>query len=438
MSSLEQVAQQATRLLRQYKISDYEISLNTGSGITTTVRLGKVEALQYHLGKNFDIFVYIGQKKGYASSLDLSQDGLNKTIESAYLIAKYTHDDPFNGLAPKALMAFNAPDLDLYHPWDLSAQRSIDLAKECESIGLQQSEIDNSQGAEVSSFQEQMLYTNSRGLVALQNTTRHSLNCGLIAKRLDDKQTGYEYTTTLDAKEMESPKQVGEKAALLAQQKLNAKSLNARKCPVIFIPRLSNGIFSQLLGALNGSNQYQKSTFLLDSMDRLILPESISLIEDPLVKKTLNARAFDQDGVLKRQQYFVQNGRVCSYIMGQYCANQLGLKTTANAGGVNNVMITPNFSGGLDEMIKTMNKGLVVTELMGQGINLTTGDYSRGAAGFWVENGEIQYPVSGITIASNLKDMFLGVVHIGNDIDRRNNIKVGSVLVNQMAIAGQL
>jgi PmbA protein len=437
MSSLEQTAQLAIDLLKQYKVSDYEISLGSSSGVSTAVRLGEVETLQYHLDKNFEINVYMGQKKGHASSVDLSKDSLNKTIESACLIAKYTQEDPFNGLAPKDLMAFDVPDLDLYHPWDLDAQHSIDLAKACEEIALEQNEIDNSEGAEVSSFQGEGLYANSNGLIATQSSTRHSLNCSLIAKRDDDMQTAYEYTTALDANDLESPQQVGMKAALLAQQKLGAQSLASQKCPVIFTSRLSGGLFAQLLGALGGSRQYKKSTFLLNSIDQIVIPESLSLFEQPFVKKTLGAKAFDRDGVLKREQYFVQDGRVKSYVMGQYSANQLGLKTTANAGGTNNVNVTANFDGGLEAMIKVMGKGLVVTELMGQGVNATTGDYSRGALGFWVENGEIQYPVSGLTIAGNLKDMLLDIGHVGTDIDQRSNLKVGSVLINQMTIAGE-
>ena len=437
MFTLEKTAQLAIELLKKYQVSDYEIALESSSGVSTSVRLGKVETLQYHLDQNFEINVYFGKKKGHASSVDISKSSLDKTIESACLIAKYTQDDPFNGLAPKELMAFDAPDLDLYHPWDLDAQHSIDIAIACEEAALAQDEINNSEGAEVSSFQGESLYANSNGLIATQNATSHSLSCSLIAQRGDDMQTAYEYTTALDANELEASQKVGKKAAKLAQQKLGAHSIPSQKCPVIFTSRLSGGLFSQLLGALGGSRQYKKSTFLLNSIDTIVLPEDISLREHPFAKKTLGAKAIDRDGVLKRAQYFVENGRVKSFVMGQYSANQLGLKTTANAGGVSNVIVESNFDGGLDEMIKTMDKGLVVTELMGQGVNGTTGNYSRGALGFWVENGEIQYPVSGLTIAGNLKDMLLGIVSVGNDVDYRSNIKVGSVLIEQMTIAGE-
>jgi microcin-processing peptidase 1. Unknown type peptidase. MEROPS family U62 len=290
-SSLKQTAQLTIDLLKQYNVSDYEISLGSSSGVSTSVRLGEVETLQYHLDKSFDINVYMGQKKGHASSVDLSKESLNKTIESACLIAKYTQDDPFNGLAPKDIMAFDVPDLDLYHPWDLDAQHSIDLAKECEAIALEQDEIDNSEGSEVSSFEGEGLYANSNGLIATQSSTRHSLHCSLIAKRGDDKQTAYEYTTALDANDLSSPKLVGMKAAELAQQKLGAQSLPSQKCPIIFTPRLSGGLFSQLLGALGGSRQYKKSTFLLNSIDQIVLPESVSLFELSVCQKNIRSQS---------------------------------------------------------------------------------------------------------------------------------------------------
>jgi PmbA protein len=437
MTSLEQTAHRSIALLKKYQVSDYEISLGSSSGVSTVVRLGEVETLQYHLDQSFDVNVFFGKKKGHASSVDTSQDSLEKTIESACLIAKYTQEDPFNGLAPKELMAFDVPDLDLYHPWDLDAQQSIELAKTCEESALAQNEIDNSDGAEVSSFQGESLYANSNDLITTKNTTHHSLNCSLIAKRGNDMQTGYEYTTALDAKDLQRPEHVGKTAAKYAQEKLGARSIASQKCPVIFTSRLSGGLFSSLLSALSGGSQYKKSTFLLNSIDKIVLPENISLYENPFAKKTLGAKAIDLDGVLKRKQYFIKDGCVQSYVMGQYSANQLGLKTTANAGGVSNVIIEENFDGGLKEMIKSMGKGLVVTEMMGQGVNGITGDYSRGALGFWVENGEIQCPVSGLTIAGNLKDMLLGIVHVGNDVDRRSNFKVGSVLINQMTVAGE-
>jgi len=250
-------------------------------------------------------------------------------------------------------------------------------------------------------------------------------------------QTAFEYSIALDSGDLMSPSRVGQKAARFAQKKLGSQHLMSQKCPVIFIPRQASGLFSQLLGALSGSRQFKKTSFLLDSIDKFVLADTISIYEDPLQLKTLGSRAFDLDGVLKNKQFFVKDGRVVTYMMGQYSANQLGLKTTANAGGVSNCHIQSNYDGGLDELTQDMKKGLIVTDLMGHGINATTGDYSRGASGFWVDNGEIQYPVSGITIAGNLKTMLKNIVYVGNDIDSRSNIKVGSTLINEMTIAGE-
>jgi PmbA protein len=435
--SLENTAQLAIDLLKQHPISDYEIALGSSTGVSTLVRLGKVETLEYHLDKSFDISVYINGKKGNASSVDLSKTGLQKAIEAACLIAKYTQSDPFNGLAPKDLMAFNAPDLDLYHPWDLNPTLSIDMAKSCEAAALAQTGIDNSDGAELSSFQGSGLYANSNGLIATQKGTRHSLNCSVIAKDAREMQTAYDYTTALDSQDLQTPEVLGKNAAKLALEKLNSSAVNSQKCPIIFTSKVSGALFAKLLSALSGGAQYKKSTFLLNSLDALVLPDKISLLENPHAQKTLGAKAFDLDGVLKRRQYFVQDGRVKSYIMGQYSANQMGLKTTANAGGVNNIIVKHSFDESLTDLIKTMHQGLVVTEMMGQGVNGITGDYSRGASGFWVENGQISHAVSNVTIAGNLKTMLLGIESIANDVDYRNNIKVGSVLIKQMTLAGK-
>jgi PmbA protein len=438
MNSLEQTTQLVIDLIQQNKATDFEFAVGKSSGVSTAVRLSKVETLQYHLDTNFDVSVYFGKSKGQATSVDLSKESLRKSIESACMIAKYTQEDPFNGLAPKDRMAWNAPDLDLYHPWNLDAKQSIDIAKECEQAALDQDEIDNSDGAELSSYEGETFYANSNGLVTNIRNTMHSLHCSLIAKRDSEMQTAYEYSIALDSNDLFSPSKIGKKAARFAQKKLGSRNLKSQKCSVIYIPRQSSGLFSQLLGALSGSRQFKKSTFLLNSLDQLILTESLSVYENPLQLKTLGARPFDLDGVLKKKQFFVKNGKVVSYLMGQYSANQLGLKTTANAGGASNCYVESNYDGGLEDLTKDMNKGLIVTDLMGHGINPTTGDYSRGASGFWVENGEIQYPVSGITIAGNLKTMLKNIVHVGNDIDLRSNLKVGSTLIEEMTIAGEV
>ena len=437
MNTLEQTTQLAIELIKQQKVSDFEISVGKSSGVSTTVRLSNVETLQYHLDTSFNVSVYIGKNKGQATSVDLSKASLKNAIESACLIAKYTQEDPFNGLAPSERMAWDTPNLDLYYPWNLDANKSIEIAKECEQIALEQSEINNSDGAELSSFEGESVYANSNGLIANLKSSRHSLYCSLIAKRGDEMQTAYEYSVAIDSNDLTAPSKIGLEAARLAQEKLGSRHLGPQKCPIIFTSRQSSGIFSQLLGALSGSRQYKKTSFLLESLGSQVLPESISIYEDPLKLKTLGSRAFDQDGVLKKKQFFVKEGIVSSYLMGQYSANQMGLESTANAGGVSNCCVNSNFDGGITELTKSMDRGLIVTDLMGHGVNATTGDYSRGASGFWVENGEIKYPVSGITIAGNLKDMLNNVVSIASDVDFRSNLKVGSTLISEMTISGE-
>ncbi len=437
MNTLEQTTQLAIELIKQQKVSDFELSIGKSSGVSTTVRLSNVETLQYHLDTSFNVSVYIGKNKGQATSVDLSKASLKNAIESACLIAKYTQEDPFNGLAPSERMAWDIPNLDLYYPWNLDAKKSIEIAKECEQIALEQNEINNSDGAELSSFEGESVYANSNGLIANLKNTRHSLFCSLIAKRGDEMQTAYEYGVTIDSNDLTSPSKIGLEAARLAQEKLGSRHLSPQKCPIIFTSRQSSGLFSQLLGALSGSRQYKKTSFLLESLGSKVLPESISIYEDPLKLKTLGSRAFDQDGVLKKKQFFVEEGIVSSYLMGQYSANQMGLESTANAGGVSNCCVKSNFDGGITELTKSMDKGRIVTDLMGHGVNATTGDYSRGASGFWVENGEIKYPVSGITIAGNLKDMLKNVVSIASDVDFRSNLKVGSTLISEMTISGE-
>jgi len=437
MNTLEQTTQLAIELIKQQKVSDFEISVGKSSGVSTTVRLSNVETLQYHLDTSFNVSVYIGKNKGQATSVDLSKASLKNAIESACLIAKYTQEDPFNGLAPSERMAWDSPNLDLYYPWNLDAKQSIEIAKECEQIALEQSEINNSDGAELSSFEGESVYANSNGLIANLKSSRHSLYCSLIAKRGDEMQTAYEYSVAIDSNDLTAPSKIGLEAARLAQEKLGSRHLGPQKCPIIFTSRQSSGIFSQLLGALSGSRQYKKTSFLLESLGSKVLPESISIYEDPLKLKTLGSRAFDQDGVLKQKQFFVEKGIVSSYLMGQYSANQMGLESTANAGGVSNCCVNSNFDGGITELTKSMDRGLIVTDLMGHGVNATTGDYSRGASGFWVENGEIKYPVSGITIAGNLKDMLKNIVSIASDVDFRSNLKVGSILISEMTISGE-
>ena len=422
-------------LLKKYKISAYEINLNIESGLSTTVRLGNVESIQYHQSQNFSIDVYSDNKKGSANSVDFTTESLKKTIEAAYLIAKYTSKDKYLGLPPKNKLAFNVPDLDMYYPWDLQSDKSVAISLECEQAALENKYVNNTEGAELSTFNSFITYANSKDLVISDKRSEHSLYCNAIAKNKSDMQVSYDYSVAIDNRDLKRAKFIGTKAAKLAVAKLNSSSLKSQKCSVIFHANIASGLFSALLSALSGTKQYHKSTFLLNSIDKIIFPDWINIYEDPLRMKTIGVRAFDSDGVKTKKQYFIKNGAIKSYLLSQYSANQLGSKTTANAGGVHNLIINTS-KQNFKDLLKTMDEGILVTELMGQGINITTGDYSRGASGFWVENGEIKYPVSGFTVADNLENMFNNIVAISDDTDKRKNIKTGSVLISEMTIGG--
>jgi len=339
-------------------------------------------------------------------------------------------------LAPMERLAFNPPDIDVFYPWEIDPKETISIAKECEAIGLDQDKISNSNGAEISSYIGGVTYSNSNNYIVSSESTKHSLSLSLIASSKEDMETAYDYSSVIDATELLAPEKIGIKTAELASQKLGSRKIKSQKAPIIFTPRLASGLFSNIISGLSGSRQYRKNTFLLDSLGKKILPEYINIYENPLKKKTIGSKNFDSDGVQKQSQFFIKEGKVEKYILGQYSANQLKKQTTGNAGGVNNLEITSNLKGGYLELAKRINKGFLVTELMGQGVNITNGNYSRGAAGFWVENGQISYPVSGVTIAGNLVDIFKQITLIGNDIDHRLNTKIGSILIDQMTIAG--
>ncbi|SFV61317.1 TldE protein, part of TldE/TldD proteolytic complex [hydrothermal vent metagenome] len=435
-NNLENTLDLVFDLLKKQKITAFEFSLGMDKRISTAVRLGNVESLQNHINQEFNITVYNGKKKGNASSGDLATESILNTINSASLIAQYTSEDKFLGFAPKKEMAWDIPNLDLYHPWDLSAQDSIELALACEGSALNNPKITNSEGAEISSVAGSSYYANSLDLVLNHKYSNHSLHCGVIAKGNNEMQNAYDYSIALDKNDLVDGTLIGKNAAETAIKKLNSQKLNSQKCPIIIAAELSSGLFANFFSAISGAKQYNKTTFLYQAINNKIFPDWLSIQENPFEKKTIGSLAFDTDGVKTRKQYFIKDGSLERYMLSQYSANQLGLKTTANAGGVHNVSIT-NQQLTQDDLIKKMDKGILVTELMGQGVDITTGNYSRGALGFWVENGQIQYPVSGFTIAGNLKEMFLNIIAISDDIDSRKNIKVGSVLIDNMSIAGE-
>lgn len=414
-----------------------EVSIDKGTGLSVEVRMGEVEKLQYHRDQGASLTVYFGHKKGFASSGDLSPQALEDTLDAACRIARYTAEDEFNGLADAELMATEIPELDLYHPWDLSADRGIELALQAETIAREQDErIVNGDGSGVDSYAGLSVYANSHGFSGVSSSTRHSLSCSLVAKDSEAMQRDYWYSTDCIPARLETAEAIGLKAAERTLRRLNGRSLTTREVPVLFVPEQARGLVGHLVGALGGGAQYRKASFLLDSIGQQAFPDFIQLQERPHLQQALGSRAYDSEGVATCDRDIVRDGVIQDYFLGSYSARKLGRQTTGSAGGSGNLLLADT-GVSAEELLAQLGTGLMVTELIGQGINGITGDYSRGAAGFWVENGEIQYPVEEITIAGNLKDMYMAIEAVGNDIDRRGRIQSGSVLVGKMTVAGQ-
>ncbi|MEQ1530619.1 MAG: metalloprotease PmbA, partial [Methylococcales bacterium] len=406
-------------------------------GLSVSVRLGEVETIEHHCDQGLGVTVYFGQRKGSASTSDLSPDSIKETVSAACSIARYTSEDEYSGLPEKALLATEFPDLDLYHPWPISADQAISLASECEAVARNfDAEISNSEGASVNTHEGVRVMGNSLGFLQGYASSRHSLSCSVLAQRGDSMQRDYWYTVARNAANLEAAAVVGQKAAERTLRRLQGRSLSTRQCPVLYSAEVAGSLLGSFLGAISGGNLYRKSSFLLDSINTQIFPEFIRIHEQPRLKGALGSAAYDGDGVATQTRDIVSAGILRGYVLGTYSARKLGLQSTGNAGGVHNLSIDP---GALDfqGLLTQLHTGLLVTELMGQGVNMVTGDYSRGAAGFWVENGEIQFPVEEITIAGNLKDMLKHIVAVGNDVDYRGNIRTGSILVEQMSIAGE-
>jgi PmbA protein len=414
-----------------------EAGLNQENGLSVTARLGDVETIEHHCDQGLGITVFFGQRKGSASTTDLSPEAIKETVSAACSIARYTSEDAYAGLPEKALLQTEFPDLDLFHPWAISADQAIAIAIECEDAARSyHADINNSEGATVNTHQGIRVLGNTLGFLHGYTTTRHSLSCSVLAQRGDSMQRDYWYTVARDASQLEAAVAVGKKAGERTIRRLQGQSLSTRQCPVMYSAEVASGLFGSFVGAISGSSLYRKSTFLLDSLDTQVFPEFIHIYEQPYLIGGLGSGAFDSEGVATQSRDLVESGIVRGYVLGSYSARKLGMQSTGNSGGVHNLTITPN-GGDFQAMLKLLDTGLLVTELMGQGVNRVTGDYSRGAAGYWVENGEIQYPVEEITVAGNLKDMFKQIIAVGNDVDYRGNIRTGSVLIEKMAIAGE-
>ncbi|WP_425476972.1 metalloprotease PmbA [Thermomonas aquatica] len=436
---LQRLSGVAQRLLEQARAagaSQAEVSCNEDSGLAVNVRMGEVETVEATRDRGIAVTVYFGQRKGSASTADLREDSLAATVAQACAIARFTEDDAAAGLADAELMATTQREFDGWHPWDIDAQRAIDLALASEQAGRDSDpRIGNSDGASVNTNASISVYANSHGFLGGERGTSHSIGCALIAGEGDAMQRDSWYSVALAASDLEQADAVGRKAAQRTLERLDPRQLPTGEVPVLFAAEMARSLVGHYLGAVSGGALYRKASFLLDSAGTRVFPDWFGIDELPFLARGFRSAAFDAEGVATRESPLVQGGVVQRYVLGSYSARKLGLQTTANAGGVHNLHVHAN-AGDLESMLRGMGRGLLVTELMGQGVNPITGDYSRGAAGFWVEGGHIAYPVDGITIAGNLKQVFAAIEAVGTDVDPRSHIRTGSILVGRMTVAG--
>ncbi|MBS9430049.1 MULTISPECIES: metalloprotease PmbA [Photorhabdus] len=414
-----------------------EVAVNKTTGISVSTRFGEIENVEFNSDGALGITVYHQQRKGSASSTDLSPDAIARTVQAAIDIARYTSQDPCAGPADKTLLAFEAPDLELFHPTELDADNAIELAARAEQAALQADKrITNTEGGSFNSHYGIRVFGNSHGMLQSYCSSRHSMSSCVIAELDGDMERDYAYTISRRFEDLKSPEWVGQECARRALSRLSPRKLPTMKAPVLFAAEVATGLFGHLVGAISGSSIYRKSSFLLDHLGKQILPSWLTIEERPHLPAGLASSPFDSEGVSTNNRDIIKDGVLQTWLLTSYSARKLGMASTGHAGGIHNWCIAgqgQDFAG----LLRQMGTGLVVTELMGQGVSAVTGDYSRGAAGFWVENGEIQYPVSEITIAGNLKDMWANMVTIGNDIETRSNIQCGSILLPEMSIAGQ-
>ena len=437
-TDLESIIERALDEARVRGASQAEAAVSQDTGLSVGVRLGEVETLEHQRDRSMGITVYFGQRKGSASTADFSPQAVSATVAKACSIARFTAEDASAGLADAALMARAPPDLDLAHPWSITADRAIEIAKSSEAAALEfDSRINNSEGASVATHQGLHVYGNTHGFVGGYPTTSHTISCVVLAGKGDDMQRDYWYTSSRDWHELQDPVAVGIESARRTIARLSPRKISTRRAPVLFVPELARGLIGHFIAAIRGSSLYRQASFLLNSAGQQLFPSNVFIAERPHLLKAMGSAPFDEEGVATHNRELVAAGVVTGYILSSYSARKLGLQTTGNAGGSHNLLVAPTLAGGLEAMLAKLGSGLLLTELMGQGVNTVTGDYSRGAAGFWVENGAIQYPVAEITIAGNLRAMFGGIAAIGDDIDVRGGVRVGSILVQEMTIAGE-
>jgi PmbA protein len=413
-----------------------EVAASHDSGLSVTARLGDVENLEYTNDRGLGITVYRDSRKGSASTSDVSEAAIREAVAKACTFATYTEQDEHAGLADAALMATDVPDLSLDHPWSVDVAAAIELGVDCEAAALQYDPyIDNSEGATISSNRGTRAYGNTHGFSGSYSKTSHSISCVVIGTTDGDMQRDYYYSAARDADDLEDVRSIGEIAARKTVARKGARKIKTTRAPVLYTPELARGFIGHAMGAISGGAQYRRATFLLDAVGEKIFPEFVRIEERPHLPKGMASAPYDAEGVATYDRDIVADGVLQGYILGSYSARRLGLQTTANAGGAQNLLV-PGNAGDLDSLIKEMGTGLLVEELIGQGVNAVTGDYSRGVVGHWVEDGEIQYPVHEVTIAGNLRDLYGRIAAIGNDQDLRGGIQCGSLLVEEMTIAG--
>jgi PmbA protein len=436
----EQLVDAALAHAKKLGASDAAAEASEGCGLSVSVRKGELENVERNKDKSLGITVYLGQKRGNASTSDFSMAAIESTVQAAYDIARFTASDPAAGLPDPADIATRHPDLDLFHPWAITAEQAAELALECEAAALQTSPlISNSEGAGVSAQQSHFFSAHTRGFRGAYASSRHSISVAPIAGQGDQMQRDAWYSSMRDARELASAQAVGRYAAERTLARLHSRKITTRQCPVLFESPLAAGLLGAYVQATSGGALYRKSSFLQDSLGQKVLAAHVDITEDPHVRKGKGSAPFDEEGVTTRARQLVQAGVVQGYFLSTYSARKLGMRTTGNAGGSHNLTLSSRLTQAgddLPEMLRKLGTGLFVTELMGQGVNHVTGDYSRGASGFWVENGQIAYPVEEITIASNMKDMLLGIEAVGADAYNYGAKTVGSVLINRMKIAG--
>jgi PmbA protein len=441
LDRLAGLAEDVIRRARAAGASQAEVAATIDIGLNVNVRLGEVETVEHTRDRGFGLTVYFGQRKGSASTADLHPDSIQATLDQACAIARHTEADPAAGLADASRMASACPDLDLWHPWDIDTTQAIELGIAIEDAGRAHAGISNSDGATVQVGQGLSVYANSHGFVGRERGTRHALSLALIAGDEDGMQRDYWYDSARAAGDFISAKALGDKAAERTLARMGARGLSTRQCPVLFAPELARGLVGHLLGAVSGGSLYRRASFLLDHLGQAVMPAWLNIDERPHLLRGQGSANFDAEGVATRDSALIEGGVLARYMLGSYSARKLGMESTGNAGGVHNLVVAPGAGDGeasdFAGMLRRLGTGLLVTEVMGQGVSIVTGDYSRGAAGFWVEGGRVVHPVEGITIAANLRDMFAGIVAVGSDVDPRSHVMTGSILLDRMTLAGE-